>query len=64
MRRRWLSWGKTARVREAGLRTLARIGSAPAQSAVSDLGRTGVAGLDRYFVINIDHCPYGVLVAI
>jgi bifunctional oligoribonuclease and PAP phosphatase NrnA len=23
----------------------------------SDLGRTGVAGLDRYFVINIDHHP-------
>jgi bifunctional oligoribonuclease and PAP phosphatase NrnA len=31
----------------------------------SDLGRTGVAGLDRYFVINIDHHPgnadYGAL---
>src|SRR5438132_12918829 len=23
----------------------------------SDLGRTGVAGLDRFFVINIDHPP-------
>lgn len=39
--RRWLSWGKTKRLREASLRALARIGSAKSHAAVDDLRRTG-----------------------
>jgi hypothetical protein len=40
-RRRWLAWGKTSRLREASVRTLARIGTAKAQAGIDDLRRTG-----------------------
>jgi HEAT repeat protein len=40
-RRRWLAWGKTKRLRETGLRTLARIGTDKATAAIDDLKKTG-----------------------
>lgn len=39
--RRWLAWGKTTRLREACLRTLARIGTPKARTALADLARSG-----------------------
>ncbi|MGE0863137.1 MAG: HEAT repeat domain-containing protein [Vicinamibacterales bacterium] len=40
-RRRWLKWGATRRLRDAALRTLARIGTDRARQQVTDLARTG-----------------------
>ena len=39
--RRWLSWGRTTRLREAALRTLARIGTPKARQALDDLSKNG-----------------------
>jgi HEAT repeat protein len=39
--RRWLSWGKTTRLRRTGLQALKTIGSAKAQQALADLAATG-----------------------
>lgn len=40
-RRQWLAWGKTRRLREGALRTLARIGTPKARHTLDDLARTG-----------------------
>jgi HEAT repeat protein len=40
-RKRWLWWGRTARLREACLRTLQRIGTAKARAAIADLAGSG-----------------------
>jgi hypothetical protein len=39
--RRWLAWGKTKRLRQASLETLARVATPKAQAAIDDLKRTG-----------------------
>jgi HEAT repeat protein len=40
-KRRWLAWGRTGQLREAALRTLARIGTPKARQALDDLSKTG-----------------------
>ncbi len=39
--RRWLAWGRTRQLREAALRTLARIGTAKARETLADLAKHG-----------------------
>ncbi len=46
-RRRWLSWGATARLRDASLRALKRIGTEKAKAALADLATTGDFFLKR-----------------
>jgi HEAT repeat protein len=46
-RKRWLSWGRTTKLREACLRALQRIGTANATSAIADLARQGDFFLKR-----------------
>ena len=45
--KRWLSWGRTAKLRGACLRTLQRIGTAKARAAITDLAQTGDFFLKR-----------------
>jgi len=45
--KRWLAWGTTARLRQASLRALKRIGSQKAQSALAELATTGDYFLKR-----------------
>jgi HEAT repeat protein len=45
--RRWLSWGRTRKLRDACLRTLQRIGSQRARAAITDLAATGDFFLKR-----------------
>lgn len=40
-RRQWLAWGKTRRLRESALRTLARIGTPKARQTLDDLASNG-----------------------
>lgn len=39
--RRWLAWGRTGKLREAALRTLARIGTPKARQQLQDLAKNG-----------------------
>jgi HEAT repeat protein len=45
--KRWLSWGRTTKLRDACLRTLQRIGTAKARAAITDLAQTGDFFLKR-----------------
>ena len=45
--KRWLSWGRTTKLRDACLRTLQRIGTAKARAAIADLAQTGDFFLKR-----------------
>ena len=45
--KRWLSWGRTTKLRDACLRTLQRIGSAKARTAIGDLAKHGDFFLKR-----------------
>ncbi len=56
-RRRWLSWGKTRRLRDAGLRTLARIGTDRARQAIDSLARTGDYFLRRRAAAALKRLP-------
>jgi len=40
-KRKWLAWGRTTQLREAALRTLARIGTPKARQALDDLSKNG-----------------------
>jgi HEAT repeat protein len=40
-RKQWMAWGKTRKLREASLRTLARIGTPKARQALDDLAKNG-----------------------
>ena len=40
-KRRWLAWGRTSQMREAALRTLARIGTPKARTTLDELAKTG-----------------------
>ena len=40
-KRRWLAWGRTRQLREAALRTLARIGTPKARQTLDDLSKHG-----------------------
>jgi HEAT repeat protein len=40
-RKQWLAWGKTRKLRETSLRTLARIGTPKARQAIDDLAKNG-----------------------
>ena len=45
--KRWLSWGRTRKLRETCLRTLQRIGSQKARAAITELAKTGDFFLKR-----------------
>lgn len=46
-RKRWRSWGRTTKLREACLRALQRIGAAKARAAIADLAKSGDFFLKR-----------------
>ena len=46
-KKRWLSWRRTNRTRQACLQTLARIGTPKAKQAIDDLATTGDFFLKR-----------------